>query len=58
MARVLMFSGGMDSFILKQVFQIPNEECLFVRFGTVENTTEEVFLDKNFPGVKKLGQGA
>lgn len=54
MARVLMFSGGMDSFILKQIFQIPNKECLFVRFGTKENITEERFLDKHFPGVHKV----
>jgi 7-cyano-7-deazaguanine synthase in queuosine biosynthesis len=51
--RILMFSMGLDSFILKQVYQFKNEECLFVRMGTEENRIEESLIDKLYPGVVK-----
>jgi hypothetical protein len=53
MDRVLMFSGGLDSFILKELHGFKNSECLFVRMGTEENRQEEKLLDEYFPGVLK-----
>lgn len=50
--RVLMFSGGMDSFILKTIYQVPDEDCIFTRMGTEENAEEEILLNQYFPGVK------
>ncbi len=53
MARVLMFSGGLDSFILKELYGFKEEECLFVHMGTQENEIEKEFLHKFFPSVQK-----
>jgi len=52
-ARILMFSGGLDSFIVKRLYHFANEECLFIRMNTRENQIEEAYLDARFPGVKK-----
>lgn len=51
---VLLFSGGLDSFIIKKVYYIKNTSCLFVRLNTNENKQEEMFIDTYFPGVKKI----
>lgn len=52
MARVLMFSGGLDSYTLKQIYNVPDNECLFVRMGTEENKMEEKHIKQYFPGVQ------
>lgn len=54
MARVLMFSGGLDSYIMKRMFEFSNEECVFVKMGTKENEIEEELIDVQFPGVQKM----
>ena len=54
MARVLMFSTGLDSFILKSIYKFQNEECVFVQMGTKENKIEEELIDAQFPGVQKM----
>jgi 7-cyano-7-deazaguanine synthase in queuosine biosynthesis len=51
---ILLFSAGMDSMILKTVYQFPNNQCLFVRMGTEENRIEERVIDKFYPGVFKI----
>lgn len=51
--RILMFSAGLDSFIVKTVYHFTNDECLFVKMGTPENEAEEHHIDKYFPGVLK-----
>ena len=51
--RILMFSAGLDSFIVKTIFHFTNDECLFVRMGIPENKMEEKHIDKYFPGVIK-----
>ena len=53
MDNVLMFSAGLDSFILKEILKYPNKNCLFVRMGTKENKQEELYVDLHFPGVLK-----
>jgi len=53
-ARILTFSGGLDSFIVKRVFGFANEECLFFKINTADNKIEEKYLDKMFPGIKKV----
>lgn len=54
MDRILVFSGGMDSFIMKYIYNFANNECLFIRMGTKENKEEERLIDKYFPGVIKI----
>ena len=54
MDRILMFSGGLDSLLIKELHGFKNEECLFVRMGTQENENEERFIDTYFPGVIKV----
>ena len=49
-----MFSCGMDSLILKELFHFKNEECLFIKMQTPENRIEEQFIDKFFPGALKI----
>jgi 7-cyano-7-deazaguanine synthase in queuosine biosynthesis len=49
--KILLFSGGLDSFILKRIFNFSDHECLFVHIGTAENTIEELHINKYFPGV-------
>ena len=49
----LMFSAGLDSYILKRLYKFRNDECLFVRLGTKENKIEEELIDLGFPGVLK-----
>lgn len=51
--RVLMFSSGMDSFILKYLYGFKNEECLFVNMGTKENGIEHSFIKTFFPEVRR-----
>ena len=51
--RILLFSTGQDSFILKKVLQFKDEECLFVNMGTKENEIENKFIDKYFPDVQQ-----
>lgn len=51
--RILLFSGGLDSVILKQMFDFGQNECLFVKMNTPENRLEEAYIDKFFPGVHK-----
>lgn len=54
MDRILMFSSGMDSFIMKSIYNFSNDECLFVRMGTEENKTEELIINRDYPGVLKV----
>jgi 7-cyano-7-deazaguanine synthase in queuosine biosynthesis len=54
MDKVLMFSSGMDSLIMKNVYKFNNDQCIFVRMGTNENSKEENIIDKDFPGTIKL----
>jgi len=54
MARILMFSAGMDSFILKKLYDFEDEECLFVEIGTKENKIEKALIDQHFPEVQRM----
>ncbi len=54
MAGLLMFSTGMDSFILKKLYKFTDEDCLFVNMNTIENKKEEEFINKYFPKVKQI----
>ena len=54
MERVLMYSGGLDSFILKHLYDFEDEECLFINIGTDENQVEENHIKKYFPKIKVL----
>lgn len=47
-----MYSGGLDSYILKHVFSVSDEECLFVRMGTEENKIEEEYIKRYSPKVQ------
>lgn len=49
MARILMYSGGLDSFILKRIYGFHDEECMFVNIGTNENFMEEGIIRREFP---------
>lgn len=49
--RIALFSTGMDSLIMKDLYGIPNQDCLFVDMGTVENKIERQFIEAYFPGV-------
>jgi len=50
--RILLFSTGMDSIIVKHLHHFSNDECLFIRMGTAENKIEEALVHKYFPGVR------
>jgi len=53
--RILLFSGGLDSLMLKHLYSFEDRECLFVRLGTQENVQEEKFIDSYaFTGIKKV----
>lgn len=52
--RILLFSAGMDSVMLKHLFQIKNEECLFVSMGTIENEMERSIIEEHYPGVLQV----
>lgn len=52
MARVLMFSSGLDSFILKEVYKFKNDECLYIDTQTEESQNEINLVQRNFPGVR------
>lgn len=52
MASVLMFSAGLDSFILKSTWGFDDKDCLFVDMGTRENARELEIVRRNFPGVR------
>lgn len=49
--NVLLFSTGLDSYIMKKVFSFKNEECLFVDMGTKENEIEKERIQQYFPEV-------
>lgn len=49
MGKKLMFSAGMDSYILKHVYKIPDRDCVFVHMGTKENEIELQKINKYFP---------
>jgi len=40
MNRILLYSGGLDSLILKKLYHFSDSECLYVDMGTVESKTE------------------
>lgn len=48
--RILLFSGGLDSLLLKQMENFKNNECLYINLHTVENKQEMQFIKMNFPG--------
>jgi len=52
--RLLLFSGGLDSYILKKVYDFKDEECLFVDMGTVENGVEKEKIFSIFPNVRQV----
>lgn len=52
MARIMLFSAGMDSVILKELYGIPNNECLFVDMGTKENRLEKQYVLQYYPGTQ------
>lgn len=52
--RIILFSSGMDSYILKKVYDFSDEECLFVNLGTKENKIEEKLIDEAFPDTNKV----
>lgn len=52
MKRVLLFSSGMDSLIIKELLQIKDSECLFVDMGTDENKVERILIEKKYPDVR------
>lgn len=53
--RLMLFSGGMDSYILKRLHGFSDEECLFVDMGTKENVREKALLRREFPGIERIG---
>jgi 7-cyano-7-deazaguanine synthase in queuosine biosynthesis len=52
--RILAFSGGMDSYMLKRMHKFSDAECVFVEMGTRENRREAGLLDKLFPDVQRV----
>lgn len=54
MDRVLMFSTGMDSFIMKSLHNFSDDKCLFVNMGTVEAEQEKKHIIKYFPDAKQV----
>jgi len=52
--RILMFSGGMDSFILKTLYSFKDTECLFINLNTKENKIENQYIDRYFPNTIKI----
>ena len=51
MARILMYSGGLDSYVMKHILAVPDKECLFVRMKTKENEIEEKYIKQYFLNV-------
>ncbi len=51
---VLLFSTGLDSFIVKFLEKIPDSQCIFADMGTAENAIEKERIDRFFPDVKKV----
>lgn len=47
---ILLFSGGMDSIIVKYLLNISNTNCLFIDMGTNENKQEWQFIKENYRG--------
>ena len=54
MARILMFSSGMDSLMMKELYGYSDEECLFINMGTKENIQEKKLIDTYFPLVRQI----
>jgi 7-cyano-7-deazaguanine synthase in queuosine biosynthesis len=52
MARILAFSAGMDSLIMKKLCGYPDSECLFVDMGTEENKQERALIERFYPSVQ------
>lgn len=50
--RVLMFSGGMDSFALKKIYSFSNDECLYIDIETQESKQEIKIIQIYFPTIK------
>lgn len=51
MKRILLFSSGLDSLLLKLMYNFEDEECLFVDMGTKENEAEKKIITAYYPGV-------
>jgi len=52
--RVLLFSSGLDSFIIKNLLKFEDNECLFLILGTKENKIEEKFISNFYSEVQKI----
>ena len=51
---ILLFSGGMDSFIIKHLSAVPDSQCIFVDMGTPENAIEKERLERYFPSILQI----
>ena len=50
--RILMYSGGLDSFILKYLYKFADDECLFVDVGTADCRKERQLVETYFPPMR------
>lgn len=53
MDNMLLFSTGLDSFIIKTLLKFPDDQCLFIDMQTPENEIEKEKLQFYFPGTHK-----